>query len=71
MRDTEFRAFLDLLMCSDPWPIPDKSSQLILSRYADKVSAQFGYADWIEAYHNLDVSESLARILDKPKMSVV
>ena len=73
MRDTEFRCFLDLMMCSDPWPIPNKKSRMILEDYADKVSTQFGYNDWIEAYHEFEVKkpESLEQILDKPEMSVV
>jgi len=56
MNNTEFRAFLDLLMCSDPWPVkPDNNTQYTLIKFADKESQNRGFTDWIEAYHKMDV----------------
>lgn len=51
MERKEFRALLDALMVSDPWP--DKCFN-ILEDYANKVSTYYGYSDWIEAYHKLE-----------------
>ena len=58
MDDNEFRAFLDLMMCSDPWPIPPGSSgddeQGTLLDLAEKESNARGFDDWIEAYHRFE-----------------
>lgn len=35
MNNKEFRAFMNLLVCSDPWPVND-NSQAILDSFADK-----------------------------------
>lgn len=52
-----FRGFLDLLMCSDPWPVdraPHRdNSQKIIDEWADKEARRHGYSDWIEAYHKM------------------
>lgn len=50
MNDEELRAFLNLLMVSDPWPL-GKKQKAILDGYADYASKSRGYKDWIEAYH--------------------
>jgi len=61
MEDQEFRCFLDLLMCSDPWPIDDVigpqdvNSQKVLDDLADRLSRERGFADWIAAYHQFEV----------------
>ncbi len=51
----EFRAFLDLLMCSDPWPVKDGcgANQQILINFANQESIKQGYIDWLDAYHRL------------------
>ncbi len=51
MLDSEFRAFLDLLMCSDPWPVYGNNSKEVLDNFADKESRIRGYDNWIVAYH--------------------
>lgn len=58
MNDIEFRCFLDLLMCSDPWPVPADNhygvdNQDTMISYADKESQARGYDSWIDAYHRL------------------
>jgi hypothetical protein len=47
-----FKAFLSLLMCSDPTPI-DAAEDLLLRDWADAQAKLHGYSDWIEAYHKL------------------
>ena len=59
MTDKELRAFLDLLMVSDPWPVCDKhgvvdlNSQVILIALADREAGKSGrdFLDWIDAHH--------------------
>jgi len=50
MKDRQFRAFLNLMMCSDPWPA-SKEDQVTLEHLAQVESHERGYTDWIEAYH--------------------
>ena len=54
MTDPQYRAFLDLLMCSDPWPISGASgdaAQNVLILLADDEAIKRGYGSWIDAYH--------------------
>ena len=53
MSKHEFRAFLDLLMCSDPWPVSDGcgANEKILINFANEESIKQGHIDWIDAYH--------------------
>jgi len=50
MNDKEYRAFLNLMMRSDPWPVSDED-QITLEALADKESANRGFKEWITAYH--------------------
>ena len=51
MNDLQFRAFLDLLMCSDPWP--PHVNQSVLNQYADEEAVKRGHRNgWIDAYHS-------------------
>jgi len=50
MEDKEFRAFLDLIMVSDPWPLEGESQSLI-EGLATREAESRGYPDWITAYH--------------------
>ncbi len=50
MTDAQFSSFLNLMMCSDPWPITDVENDH-LTCFADMEAAKRGYGDWIEAYH--------------------
>ena len=54
MNDVEYRAFLDLLMCSDPWPVvPGDGNQDILIAFADREAENRGYENWVVAYHEI------------------
>lgn len=58
MTDAQYRAFLDLLMCCDPWSVdPPEGSQYILEEYANEQAEQRGYANWIVAYHDMPYPE--------------
>lgn len=61
MTDLEFRYFLDLLMCADPWPVEgdNAASEATLKNFADEQARQRGYAGWIDAYHRLLSAQSL------------
>jgi len=66
MPDNQFKAFLSLLVCSDPWPTPQPEED-ILKALADDMSVGRGYEDWIDAYHkmvkpNPPRSPTLARV---------
>lgn len=50
MNKVEYRALLDALMVSDPWP--DKCFE-VLEAYANVMAVHLGYQDWIVAYHEL------------------
>ncbi len=52
MEDYIYRAILDLLMCSDPYPVPDDGvGQKILTALANDEAKKRGYGDWVVAYH--------------------
>ncbi len=53
MTDKQYRAFLDLLMCSDPWPVNKggEEGQEILMRLAESEAKHRGYNTWVDAYH--------------------
>jgi len=58
MNNKEFRCFLDLMMCSDPWPVPadDRGDgQGVLLDFIEKESNLRGYDGWIEAYHKMEI----------------
>jgi len=57
MDDATFRALLDLLMVSDPWPLQDSESQKLLDDFADSESRARGYDGWVVAYHKFEVEE--------------
>jgi hypothetical protein len=45
----QFRALLDLMMCSDPWP--EGVDRQAVESFLDFVSQENGFIDWIGAYH--------------------
>ena len=53
MNDDQFRAFLILMMCSDPWPVDDGENQVIIENLADYEAVKRGFGCWIDAYHAL------------------
>jgi hypothetical protein len=52
MNDYQFRAFLDLLMVSDPWPLDERDHRALLA-HANAESGKRGYDGWIHAYHDM------------------
>ena len=50
MKTEQFRAVLDWRMCSDPWPGGDMQA---VDEWLDAQSREFGYSDWLDAYHTL------------------
>jgi hypothetical protein len=57
MTDQQFRALLDLFMCSDPWPVSPEieyfNSRDIILSLLDEEAKKRGCRDWIDAYHNI------------------
>jgi len=53
MNHLEFRAFLSLLMCSDPWP-EGVDGENLLKDWADREARHRGFIDWVEAYHQME-----------------
>lgn len=53
MNDKAYRAFLNLMMCSDPWPVysDNNQNQLIMEQFANEQAKARGYRDWIHAFH--------------------
>lgn len=52
MTDNQFIAFMELLMCSDPWPL--HWGHGLLNDLADEQARARGFSDWIAAYHEFD-----------------
>jgi len=55
-QDYEFKAILELMMCSDPFPLEggsNGSKYLYVTGYLNYISEQMGYKDWIDAYHKI------------------
>lgn len=62
MSDEEFRALLDLWMCSDPWPVTDISAHevrvcsdknhALVTGLLDREATNRGYTDVVDAYHS-------------------
>ena len=58
MDDKTFRAFLDLMMCSDPWPVKDDgSSHTLMNDLALDESSRRGYDSWYVAFHEFKLTE--------------
>jgi len=52
MNDRQFRKFLDLLMCCDPYPVTDDpDNHFVMTSLATSEALKRGYDDWIDAYH--------------------
>ncbi len=55
MNDEQFRALLDMVMCSDPWPIEDGgNNQELVTDLLEREATNRGFSDWITAYHHFD-----------------
>jgi hypothetical protein len=53
MSNEEFRALLDLMMVSDPWPLNVPEYEALEGLFARESDAR-GFASWIVAYHELE-----------------
>lgn len=51
MNDIEYRHFLNLIMCSDPYPCKGESD---MKNLANKEAIKRGYENWIIAYHEFN-----------------
>ena len=54
MTDKQYRAFMDLMMCCDPWPVGSESGDdghETLLALADEQAQARGYDSWYVAYH--------------------
>ena len=53
MSDEQYRALLDLMMCSDPWPVTgdDTENQVLVTELANTEAVKRGYENWVDAYH--------------------
>lgn len=52
MNNLEFRALMNLLMCSDPWPTANWEDEEHLKGLANYEAAKRGFENWIIAYHD-------------------
>jgi len=64
MKDGEFRALLDLMMCSDPWPVAGDNQKIVLAML-DNEAKKHGYDDHLFAYMHFQSGPS-----DKPVKKV-
>lgn len=69
MKDEEFRALLDLIMCSDPWPVNDKSNQEIIEAMAKHEAIERGFTGRVDAYHKFqkhdEITNNRCAVCDK------
>ena len=61
MTEEEFRAFLDLLMCCDPWPVTEPENQELVESFAERHSYELGFDGWIVAFHEFHPEEKEKR----------
>ena len=66
MNKTQLNAFCVLLMCSDPWPVDetvnggrDAGNMATVKEFVDEQAKALGYADWIDAFHQLAPLEKI------------
>ena len=67
MKDMQFRVLLDLMMVSDPWPLPDNGSHDEFINMLRNEAKQRGYDDEIVAYHNFLGKHALPKKVEKRK----
>ena len=53
MDSMELRSLLNLIMCCDPWPCEDSGNEGDVKFFANRMSVEAGYEDWVDAYHHL------------------
>lgn len=52
MTHFELNCLCSLLMYADPFPLSEKAEKA-LKDYANRISRQMGFIDWVDAYHQL------------------
>jgi len=54
MNDKQYRAFLDLLICCDPWPVEKnaKENLSIIFDLANEEAEKRGFVNWVAALHD-------------------
>ena len=63
MTNRQYRAFLDLLMVADPWPVEDEENHQIMIDMANDEAEKRGYTDWIDAYHEMpEIGNCMRRV---------
>lgn len=72
LTDERFRALLDLMMCSDPWPVGRDGvwNERVVKDLLDEESRKRGYADWVGAYHEFGKKEREEGLVPKTPDSV-
>ncbi len=50
MKNADYRALLDLIMCSDPWPVEGENQQIIEAMATEEAKRR-GWDSWVDAYH--------------------
>ena len=55
MNEQQLIALLEWRMCSDPWPGGDREK---VDELLDELSRLFGFAYWVNAYHELCYAET-------------
>ena len=53
MSEEQYRVLMDLVMCSDPWPLSDKARGVVTDLMDEEAEAR-GYETWTDAYHALE-----------------
>lgn len=48
----ELRALCELVMVSDPWPLPGEHESVVKALLLEECH-RHGYPDWVDAYHDL------------------
>lgn len=51
MTDQQFEALLDLMMCSDPWPLQDEARESLIG-LANSEAKKRHYDDWVDAFNS-------------------
>ncbi len=62
MSEKEFRSFLNLLMCSDPWPTGAGKDHVHMVDFANKLAQQRGYTTWVNAYHASAITQPIPNL---------
>jgi len=65
LTNTQYLAFLKLMMCSDPWPVHDGQGEKEMEAFADQEAKSRGYNNWIEAYQEFRIAELTATMSEE------